>query len=326
MRILEVIIPETEKQRLEDLSKHECVIESWSTPVDLGRTSIKFLANDEHSKELLEELQKLSGNYRVVIHPIEGTHPKTPEQQTPSDQKKLGKFISVSKEELYEDIDKPVELSMNFLLMVVLSSFVAGIGILKNNIAIVIGAMVIAPFLGPNMAAAFGTVLGDLRIVKRSVITGSVASIIAIVISVLWGTLAGDISHIVVDPGIETQDILLAIVCGFAGVLSVISGQGASLVGVMVAAALLPPLMRFGLLLGGGDYTNAMNSFLIFSTNIIALNLTGIVAFYMAGIRPNRWWEKKSAKRKTRNAVIIWVSALVILAIIIVLFRKLGFN
>ena len=69
-----------------------------------------------------------------------------------------------------------------------------------------------------------------------------------------------------------------------------------------------------------------MNSFLIFSTNIIALNLTGIVAFYMAGIRPNRWWEKKSAKRKTRNAVIIWVSALVILAIIIVLFRKLGFN
>jgi uncharacterized membrane protein len=44
------------------------------------------------------------------------------------------------------------------------------------------------------------------------------------------------------DPNIEYQDVLLALVCGFAGVISILSGQGSTLVGVMVAAALLPPL------------------------------------------------------------------------------------
>ena len=274
---------------------------------------------------MLQELEKLPSKHRVIIYPIEGTVPKLSEEQRSNGKKtKLGKFISVSKEELYEDIDKPVELSLNFLLMVILSSFVAGIGILKNNIAIVIGAMVIAPFLGPNMSAAFGTVLGDLKMIKKSVITGIVASSIAMAISIFWGYMADDVSLISMDPRIGTQDILLAMVCGFAGVLSVVSGQGSSLVGVMVAAALLPPLMRSGLLIGAGDFTTATNSFLVFSTNIICLNITGIVTFYLAGIRPDRWWEKESAKKKTRNAMIIWVGALVLLAVAILILRKFG--
>ncbi len=324
MRILEVIIPVSAESEFEHLTKHDCVIECWTTPVDYDRVAIKILTDDEHSKILLEELDSLPSKHRVIIYPIQGTVPKVETKESSNGNTKLGKFISISKEELYEDIDKPIGLSLNFLLMVVLSSFVAGIGILKNNIAIVIGAMVIAPFLGPNMAAAFGTTLGDWQIIKRSVITGLVASAITLVISILWGSWAEDVSLIARDPSIGTQDVLLAMICGFAGVLSVISGQGASLVGVMVAAALLPPLMRSGLLLGAGDHTNAMNSFLIFSTNIIALNITGIVTFYLAGIRPDRWWEKESAKKKTRNAMIIWVLALAVLTIAIFLLRKFG--
>ena len=88
-----------------------------------------------------------------------------------------------------------------------------------------------------------------------------------------------------------------ATVCGFAGVISILSGHGSTLVGVMVAAALLPPLIRSGLLLGGADYKNALNSFLIFSTNIVCLNIAGIITFYLAGIRPRRWWGKETAKK-----------------------------
>ncbi|MGS2762269.1 TIGR00341 family protein [Sinomicrobium sp. M5D2P9] len=324
MRLLEIIIAKEDKEAVEKLLSVEEVIDKWISETLDGHLIIKTLLRDEHTKELLNNLGNMS-NCRVVIHPVEGILPK-PETPDKEEEKKIGfgKFITISKEELYSDIDEPVSLSTNFILMVVLSSFVAGIGILKDNVAIIIGAMVIAPFLGPNMSMAFGTTLGDWNIIKKSMITGVVSTVIALLISFFWGMLAGDVGNITMDPKLSTEDVVLALVCGFAGVISALSGQGGSLVGVMVAAALVPPLVRAGLLLGGAYYGNALNSFLIFSTNIICLNIAGIITFYLAGIQPGKWWEKENAKKKIRNAFLIWSLALALIIIAVLLIRKIG--
>ncbi len=323
MRLLEIIIPESGTQVLETILNKDCIIERWNYPSNEGQYAVKVLTEDEYAKELLTELEK-QHNFRVVIYPVEGTLPKVDYSHKSQGEKiKIGKFITVSKEELYNDVEQPVNLSLNFILMVVLSAFVAGIGILKGNVPVVIGAMVIAPFLGPNMSMAFGTTLGDWAIIRKSIITGVTATFIALVISMIWGFVAGDVDYIAKDPDIEYQDILLALICGFSGVISVVGGQGTTLVGVMVAAALLPPLMRSGLLLGGGNYKDALNSFLIFSTNIVCVNIAGIITFYLAGIKPGRWWEEEKAKQKTRNAFIAWMVALLLLIAIIVVFRHL---
>ena len=324
MRLLEIILNESESLDIEKLLNKDFVIEEWSyTAVD-GKVVFKVLVEDEYAKELLGSLEKKS-NQRVVIYPIEGTLPK-PENgnEKVEENIRIGKFIAISKEELYNDIVAPVNLSLNFILMVILSSVVAGIGILKGNIAVVIGAMVIAPFLAPNMSMAFGTNLGEWPIIRKSVLTGVTATVIAFIISAIWGFSANDISIIGSDPGIGSQDIILPLICGFAGVISIISGQGSNLVGVMVAAALLPPLMKGGLLLGGGNYGYALNSFLIFGTNIICLNISGIITFYLAGIKPGTWWEKEQAKKKTRIAFILWTIALVIIIGAIIIFKRFG--
>ena len=322
MRLLEIIVEDHESIDFEDLLNQSEVIDHWTYPSRNGQTGIKALVQDAHAKDLLSALEEKS-IHRVIIYPIEGTLPKVETKLEKQEEKfKLGKFVAISKEELYHDIDVPVSFSVNFVLMVLLSSFVAGIGILKNNIAIIIGAMVIAPFLGPNMSMAFGTTLGDLRIIRKSIITGVAATLIALVISMIWGFTATDISTIAYDPDIEYQDILLALICGFSGAVSVISGQGSTLVGVMVAAALLPPLMRAGLLLGGGEYGSALNSLLIFGANIICLNIAGIITFYLSGIRPGRWWDKEEAKRKTRTAFIVWTIALLILIVAIMVIEQ----
>jgi uncharacterized hydrophobic protein (TIGR00341 family) len=324
LRILEIVISKHSEEEFDKILSHDDVIERWKYHSDNDQITYKVLIQDDDAKELLQILEKRS-IHRVVIYPVEGTLPKVEDPADNSGKKiKIGKFITLSKEELYHDIDKPVSLSINFILMVILSSFVAGIGILKNNVAIIIGAMVIAPFLGPNMSMAFGTTLGDLPIIMKSIITASIGTLIALIISILWGLFAGNVDGILRDPNVEYQDVLLALVCGFAGVISILSGQGSTLVGVMVAAALLPPLIRSGLLLGGADYKNALNSFLIFSTNIVCLNIAGIITFYLAGIRPRRWWEKETAKKKTRSAFIVWTLALMLLIITIMLFRKFG--
>lgn len=322
MRLLEIIIPAT------DQAEARQVLQSAELEPHLSHSAgdqqvVKVLAEEEQSKDLLAQLEK-HGQWKVTIYAIEGSLPKPKVEKSSGEQIKLGRFISLSKEELYHDIDSPVDLSTNFILMVVLSSFVAGIGILRDNVAVLIGAMVIAPFLGPNMSMAFGTTLGDLKIIRKSIITGLVATAIALAISILWGFLSTKTGGITRDPDIEYQDIILALICGFAGVIAVVGGKGSSLVGVMVAAALLPPLMRSGLLLGGGFYRAALNSFLIFCTYIVCLNIAGIVTFYLAGIRPQRWWEKETANQKTRQAFILWTLALVILVGIIVLLDRFG--
>lgn len=313
MRLLEIIVQPEQVASLSALLEEDTVVEHWQYAADQGNTVVKILLQDEHAKPLLDALEKKPVE-RVVIYPIEGTLPQVTPATPPQEEKiRLGKFVSISKEELYHDIATPVSLSVNFILMVILSAFVAGIGILKDNLAIIIGAMVIAPFLGPNMSLAFGTTLGDISIIRKSALTGIAATVIALVISMVWGLTAQDLSQVTTDPNIEYRDIVLALICGFAGAVSVVSGQGTTLVGVMVAAALLPPLMRGGLFMGGGAFGHGLNALLIFGANVISLNIAGIVTFYLAGIRPGRWWDKEKAKRQTRKAFIVWTVALLIL-------------
>lgn len=325
MRLIEIVIPEHAAGTIYKVLEHDKVIEQWTVKSTKGDSVIKALIHDENAKVLLGNLEKISAIKRVVLYPVEGTLPKLETDERKGNEKiKIGNFTSISKEELYSDIAMPINMSLNFLLMVILSSLVAGIGILKNNQAIIIGAMVIAPFLGPNMSMAFGTTLGEWPIIKKSIITGMTATFLALAISILWGLFSGNESEIPVGEMIEYRDVLLALLCGFAGVISVISGQGTTLVGVMVAVALLPPLMRSGLLLGTGEIVGSINSFLIFSTNIVCVNIAGIVSFYLAGIRPERWWEKENATKKTRIAFIFWTAALAILIIAISIARQVG--
>lgn len=321
MRLLETILPSERARTVQSKINPDLCIDRWDYSSGEDIIVLKILTDDEHVQELTEQLS-LRSDERLVIYPVEGTLPKVEREKKKEKEKiKVGRFFTISKEELYSDIEQPVSLSANFILMVILSAFIAGIGIIKDNLAITIGAMVIAPFLGPNMSMSLGTTLGDWEIMRRSLITGAVATLLVLAISVTWGWSVGDLSGITADPLIVYQDVLLAIFCGAAGVVSVLSGQGSTMVGVMVAAALLPPLMRAGLFLGVGDIQHAFNSFMIFGTNVICVNISSISIFYLAGIRPSRWWEKEKARKKTRNALI---GLMIILTILVLLIMTLS--
>ena len=94
MRILEVIIPLGSESDFEEITNHDCVIECWTAPVDYDRVAIKILTDDEHAKELLEELDGLHNKHRVIIYPIQGTVPKVETAPSKNGTTKLGKFLS----------------------------------------------------------------------------------------------------------------------------------------------------------------------------------------------------------------------------------------
>lgn len=333
LRLIEMVLPEKDGGDVRELLKEYKVLEHRQVRLSDGEVLVRILLDAEQSEAVLDVLEKqyagAEGN-RVVILPVEATLPRaepeadaTPEQPNPEEKTPE----RISREELYEDIKDAARCSRVYLAMVVLSTIVAAIGLRQNSVAVIIGAMVIAPLLGPNMALALGTTLGDLSLLWRALRTSLAGIATAMAFSVIIGALL----H--VDPALPEVasrtravlgDIAVALASGCAGALAFTTGVSAALVGVMVAVALLPPLVAFGLLLGGGHPALAMGALSLFLLNLICVNLAGVTTFLVQGIHPATWWEKDRAVKATRIAIGLWVALLAALVGMVLLLRKGG--
>jgi uncharacterized hydrophobic protein (TIGR00341 family) len=116
-------------------------------------------------------------------------------------------------------------------------------------------------------------------------------------------------------------DIILAFASGCAGVLAFTTGLSSAIIGVMVAVALLPPLAVSGLLIGSGHIAAAFGALLLFFTNIICINLAGVLTFLSQGVSPQSWWQADKAKKATRKALMLWSLILAVLAGIIYIWQ-----
>jgi len=117
------------------------------------------------------------------------------------------------------------------------------------------------------------------------------------------------------DVGLDSVGLALA--SGAAAVLSLTSGLSTTLVGVMVAVALLPPTATLGLALAGGNYAGATGAALLLATNIVCVNLSAKVVFLLTGMGPRTWREKQKARRTILVYLVVWSIALVLLLFLI---------
>lgn len=115
---------------------------------------------------------------------------------------------------------------------------------------------------------------------------------------------------------------MLALASGSAGVLSITTGASAALIGVMVAVALLPPLVTFGLLVGAGYLGLAVHAMLLFVTNVICVNLAGVATLLAQNVRPRTWWEADRARKATKIAVTFWIFLLLMLVAVVLALRS----
>lgn len=331
LRLIEMVVREDDGEGLRDLLKEQQLLEHRQLRLSDSEVLVRILLDAEQSEVVLDLLaQRYSGeeDHRIVVLPVEATLPRA-EPEPDDDAESLtteGKVPGrVSREELYEDIKNSTECSHVYLAMTALSTILAAIGLLKNSVAIIIGAMVIAPLLGPNMALALSTTLGDLSLLRRAGLTILAGIATIIILSVIIGVLMPvdtTSSEIYLRTQVELGDVVLALAAGSAGALAFTTGVSAALIGVMVAVALLPPLVTFGLLLGGGQHQLAVVALLLFVLNLICVNLAGVTTFLIQGIRPVTWWEKNQAVNATRIAIGLGVVLLAGLIGIIFLLRK----
>jgi uncharacterized hydrophobic protein (TIGR00341 family) len=279
-----------------------------------GLQWMRLLVSDDKLQATLDALQNALGTQastRIVVLPVEISLPRPPETES-----KEEKSATAAREALYSGVEKDARLHLNFIILVVLSTVVAAIGLIENSVAIVIGAMVIAPLLGPNLAFALGTALGDIELMRKAVGTIAVGIALAIGLSVLLGLAwPFEISspELIARTVVGLDSVALALASGAAAALSLTTGLSSVLVGVMVAVALLPPAATVGLMLGHGEADLAINAALLLAINIVCVNLASKVVFLAKGISPRTWYEKAKAKRAMVVYILMWLITLVIL-------------
>lgn len=330
LRLIEMVIPDMKKDEVESSLKDQPVLTYWNEEITDKRTLMKILLNSKETEGVLDFLEKRFSSFedfRIILLSVEASIPREEEseekaaKERPQVKESKEKVERVSREELYSDINDATELNRVYLGMIVLASIIAAVGVFRRNIAVIVGAMIIAPMLGPNMALALSATLGDLKLAKKALITSASGIAAAFVVSVAMGFLIpieSKILSVVVQETLGLGDFVLALSVGCAGALAFTSGISSTLIGVMVAVALLPPLVTFGLMIGGGCTETSWDALLLFLTNLICVNLAGVVTFLVRGIRPLSWWEANRAKKSTITAVIIWILLLAALLFIII--------
>jgi uncharacterized hydrophobic protein (TIGR00341 family) len=329
LKLIEISIPDSHLESVLALAEDEDVFLFDSDRSSPGRHLVKLVLPAESTETLMDEISKKFSSiegFRAVILPADATLPMLEEKkegEAAAAREKHSK-LGVSKEELHTSISDGAKLTWIYVTFVALSAVVAAFGLIRDNIAVVIGAMVIAPLLGPNVGLSLSTALGDRKMGLSALRTLLVGIIVALAISVAIGaTLAKDMrtAQMLIRTDVHFYDIILALAAGAAGVLAFTTGVSTTLIGVMVAVALLPPLVTLGLLLGTGDYRLAAGALLLIITNLICINLAGVTVFYLQGVRPRNWWEVEKARRASRRALMVWSILLAALVVIIYLTR-----
>jgi uncharacterized hydrophobic protein (TIGR00271 family) len=259
-RLVVILLPEVETGRLEEILPHHSR-RHWRESAAGGQEKFSCIVQQRYTERLLDELEQAFGalpTFTAYVSQIEAVLPPVKETQAtelpassalpPST--RLERFFSRdrnSTDELYDDIDESLHIRPSYLLTVALSSMIAGLGMSSGQTAVVIGAMIIAPLLGPTMGIALATTVGDWQLGRKAASTLAIGCVLAVLIGFLIGAIS-DIDPLVTElvsrTTVNPADIALALASGAAGVLAFSRGTSLSLVGVMIAVALVPPCRR----------------------------------------------------------------------------------
>jgi uncharacterized hydrophobic protein (TIGR00271 family) len=180
-------------------------------------------------------------------------------------------------------------LTPRYAFMVVMSCGIAILGLLQSSAAVVIGAMLISPLMGPIVQLGFSLCVVDFRLMRRALYALALGVVLALftAMCVVWlSPLKEATSEILARTQPNLFDLLVALFSGLAGGYAVITRKGEAIVGVAIATALMPPLAVVAFGLATGNMAIAGGAFFLFMTNLLAIafSVTLIAKWYGFGI------------------------------------------
>lgn len=277
------------------------------SPDNTARTILEKLSKilDTRQKEIMITSQTLDAAFSEYLENLE--------QQ--EEEKDTGRLT----EEFHAIAEPSVEFNKDLFAMVIIASVAAVIGLFSNNAALVIGGMLLAPLIGPMTAFSFNVAVGQPRKMAKAAVNGALLLIAAFATAALLTLVASQFVDLPITEEIllrtETTFVFLAlaIALGVAGGIAMSSSVPGILVGVAIAAALVPPSAVAGIGLSLWDLDIFTNSLLLTIQNVIGLILGMMSVFFVKRITPRKYHEKEKGKQY----ILITISIFIILSVIV---------
>jgi uncharacterized hydrophobic protein (TIGR00341 family) len=233
----------------------------------------------------------------------------------------------IAREELTAQARDLAPNMQTYLVLTGVSAIVATAGLLLDSPAVVVGSMVIAPLIGPAMATAVGSVLGHRDLFLRGVKLQALGGLLAVGASAVFAYVArasgavplgprevfaiGEVAERL-QPGVLSLAVALA--AGVAGAYSLSFGVSAALVGVMIAAALVPPTAVVGIGLAWGEPAAIAGSAVLVLVNFLSVNLSALVVLLYQGYHPEGWLSEDRARSATVKRIAVLVVVIGVLS------------
>ncbi|SFS64174.1 TIGR00341 family protein [Halostagnicola kamekurae] len=222
----------------------------------------------------------------------------------------------ISRQELQAEAESLTPSFEVYVTMTVVSAIVATAGLLLDSAAVVVGSMVIAPLIGPALGASVGSVIDDEELFLSSLKYQLMGVVLAIAAAAIFAWTVR-VTY-VVPPGLDISSVdeiaerlapdllslVIALGAGVAGIVSISTGISVALVGVMIAAALIPPAATVGIALAWGQPSAAIGSTVLVLVNVLSVNLAGLLTLWYAGYRPENLFELRPTQRRVRRRAV----------------------
>jgi len=179
--------------------------------------------------------------------------------------------------------------SPRYLFNTAMSAGIAILGLLLSSPAVVIGAMLISPLMGPIIGLGFALATADAHQIKRAGIAlfgGALFAILFCALLVLVSPLQNVTTEIAARTRPNLFDLVIALFSALAGSYATIRGRAGTIVGVAIATALMPPLATIGFGLATANSTVFFGALLLFVTNFVTIALTAAVMARLYGFGP----------------------------------------
>jgi uncharacterized hydrophobic protein (TIGR00271 family) len=215
--------------------------------------------------------------------------------------------------ETIEAIKKGVEFRGTNLWILIFAIFIASIGLNVNSTAVIIGAMLISPLMGPIMGLGMGVGIYDFDLVQKSFKNLTIAVLISLLTSTIYFALtplADAQSELLARTYPTIWDVFIAFLGGLAGIIAVTRrDKGNAIPGVAIATALMPPLCTAGYGLATGNFMFFMGAFYLFFINSVFISLsTFLIVRFLKFPKTSFVDAKAETKFKTYIYVIVFLT------------------
>ena len=227
-------------------------------------------------------------------------------------------------ERLVKSTDRYTRIEKDVLTMALFATMIALAGLFLDNVAVVIGAMLLSPLLGPINAFAVNANLGRIKKLAKSqasvlLLLASVivmAALITLAVS-QFVALSENTTQIAIRTHATLVDILIALILGLAAGLALLVGFPEILVGVAIAVAIVPPAAVSGIGLALLNLNLFLGAFVLTLIYLLGLQLGSTLILRIRGVLPRRYYQQSEARKRSAYSILVLVLLLVLLTLIV---------